>query len=893
VSHRPQETACLACAPADLDAGTREYGLLTRRRPFHRITTSALIWEFLGRLFACVVTTALLLIPFAPSSRGSQAQTLPAQSTPSNNAKQSPAGDTQATRPAQVPDQTIPLPLIAERAEQLDRLLEEINNQLIPKFVLAESGRKAAAQAAEMRRRSLQTRELLAGDPTSLDLEDEQRYWRSRGLEYTEERKLLTLRAGKLQEQIQTLEDQQREWAATWLQFLKTPGIETTVEHMKQQLDKIQAAKSQLQEQLNVVVSMQNQVSQQDQQVSDILLRLRQAREHERGHLFEMDGRPLWEAHDSQSIEQDIGSAFRKSVIRSFTGAKEFVGSHTPTTLALVMFYLLSLLGVFSLRRFVLRGGHPGVPAETLQVFARPYSVALSVVLLTAPIGAGQQFALAPIAVAFIFYLLYVVPVLRLPTPLIESRLQIFLYVLAVFYALCGIYLLVQLPKFFRREVYALLIFAALVSFGWLVRKARINPILKQNRKTRALSIGIYAGVVILGGSLLANVVGFVSLSHVLGLSVLVGTFVAAAFFSVVRVLRLILSTVLHTDWARSLLELRTDAVERWGCRALSLAAFLLWLKAMLRLLAVYEGVVGALSKLIHHPIGFGGMYFTFSGALTVVIVLLLGYAFANGLTFFLKKIVLPKLTLNRGVPYAISTVTYYFLLLLVAAAALSSAGVEMNKFTVLTGALGVGLGFGLQNIVNNFVAGLILLFERPIHVGDTVDVGGLVGMVRRIGARSSTIVTFQGAEVIVPNNNLISNQVINWTLSSQWRRVDIPVGVAYGTDPERVIKLLVGVAESHPRVLLARPPLAFFLGFGESALKFELRFWAAQQDTWFQLQSDVTVAVAKALQEAGIEIPFPQRDLHIRSIDPVRNVVSSGEDLKSALLGDRKSGTN
>jgi len=506
---------------------------------------------------------------------------------------------------------------------------------------------------------------------------------------------------------------------------------------------------------------------------------------------------------------------------------------------------------------------------------------------------AGQKFALAPIAVAFILYLLYMVPVLRLLTLLIESRLQIVLYVLAIFYALCGIYLLVQLPKFFRREVYALIIFAALVSFAWLARKSRINP-LKQNRNTRTLWIGIYAGVVILGGSLLANVVGFVSLSQVLGLSVLVGTFVAAAFFSVVRVSALILSTVLNTNWARSLLEVKTDTVERWGCRVLSLAAFLLWLKAMLRLLAVYEGVMGTLSKLIHHPIGFGGMYFTLGGALTIVIVLLFGYALANGFTFFLKRLVLPRLSLNRGVPYAISTVTYYFLLLLVAAAALSAAGVEMNKFTVLTGALGVGLGFGLQNIVNNFVAGLILLFERPIHVGDTLDVGGLVGMVRRIGARSSTILTFQGAEVIVPNNNLISNQVINWTLSSQWRRVDVPVGVAYGTDPERVIKLLVGVAESHPRVLLARPPEAFFLGFGESALKFELRFWAAQQDTWFQLQSDVTVAVAKALREAGIEIPFPQRDLHIRSIDPgAGNVVSSDRDPIAALLEDRKSGTN
>jgi small-conductance mechanosensitive channel len=233
-----------------------------------------------------------------------------------------------------------------------------------------------------------------------------------------------------------------------------------------------------------------------------------------------------------------------------------------------------------------------------------------------------------------------------------------------------------------------------------------------------------------------------------------------------------------------------------------------------------------------------------------------------------LKKVILPKLPLQRGLPYAISTVTYYVLLVLVALAALSGAGIELNKFTVLTGALGVGLGFGLQNIVNNFVSGLILLFERPIHVGDTVDVGGLVGIVRRIGARSSTVVTLQGAEVIVPNSNLLSNQVINWTLSSQWRRVDVPVRVAYGTDPERVIKLLVSVAESYPGVLLERPPMAFFMGFGESSLNFELRFWSAWQDTWFQLQSDVTVAVAKALREAGIEIPFPQRDLHFRRID-------------------------
>jgi small-conductance mechanosensitive channel len=500
-----------------------------------------------------------------------------------------------------------------------------------------------------------------------------------------------------------------------------------------------------------------------------------------------------------------------------------------------------------------------------------------------------------PIGVAFAFCLLYVVPVLRLLTLLVESHLKVFLYTLAAFYTLCAVYLIIQLPSFFRREIYAVLIFSALVCFGWLARKSGINPVLSQNRKTRILWIGIYTGVVLLGASLVANLIGFVSMAQVLGLGVLVGTFIAAAFFCVVRVSTLILITVLHTNWARSLLEMRADAVERWGCRILSIAALLLWLKAMMRLFAVYEGVLGTLSDLIHHPIGFGGMHFTFGGALTVVLVLFFGYALANGSAFLLRKVVLPKLSLKRGVPYAISTVTYYVLLSVVGVAALSATGVELDKFTVLTGALGVGLGFGLQNIVNNFVSGLILLFERPIHVGDTVEVGGLVGMVRRIGARSSTILTFQGAEVIVPNNNLIANQVINWTLSSQWRRVDVPVGIAYGTDPERVIKLLVRVAESHPGVLLVRPPMAFFLGFGESALKFELRFWSAEQDTWFQLQSDVTVAVAKALQEAGIEIPFPQRDLHVRSITPSvpESVLSNAGHPTSISREGRKSGTN
>lgn len=786
-----------------------------------------------------------------------------ASDTP-KNINQPQQSETPSGRSNQLGNQPIPLPKIADRAEELDHLLREISNQLTPKSELLETERKTAEQAAEIRRRALQTREILAGTPTPLELEDEQRYWRSRNLEYGTERKLLTLRAAKLEEQIQTLESQQPEWVATWIHIRESPGIEPVVERIKQQLEQIQSAKSQVQEQLNTVLTMQNEVSQQDQQVSELLLRVREAQEEERGRLLEPDNPPLWQARQPGQPEESAGPVLQRSLDRSFTTAEEFLRAHKLATTTLVAFYLLALLLVFKFRRYVARTAQLEAPAGAVQVLNRPFSVALLLTL----IGTWKFIASAPIAIAFLFYLLYLIPVLRILGALIQPKLRILLYVSAALYAIEGVYLIIHLPSLLQRELYALFLLVAVISAGWLARPSTICQAGLPRRSQQMLVIGIRSGLVLLVASLVANIFGFLSLSQVLGLIALVGPFVASALYCGARVLVLFLGIVLHTPWARTVIDARVDTIERWGKRLIAVGALLMWLKSMLQLGTFYESAVEGASKLFSYPIGLEKTHFTLGDALGLAIIMFGGYFVANAFTFLLKKVVLPRLPLQRGLPYAISTVTYYVLLLLVALAALFSTGVELNKFTVLTGALGVGLGFGLQNIVNNFVSGLILLFERPIHVGDTVEVGGLVGIVRRIGARSSTVVTFQGAEVIVPNSNLLSNQVINWTLSSQWRRVDVPVRVAYGTDPEQVIKLLVGVAESHPGVLLERPPVAFFMGFGESSLNFELRFWSARQDTWLQLQSDVTVAVARALHEAGIEIPFPQRDLHIRNVD-------------------------
>jgi len=192
----------------------------------------------------------------------------------------------------------------------------------------------------------------------------------------------------------------------------------------------------------------------------------------------------------------------------------------------------------------------------------------------------------------------------------------------------------------------------------------------------------------------------------------------------------------------------------------------------------------------------------------------------------------------------------------------------DFSRVALFAGAFSVGIGFGLQNVVNNFVSGLILLFERPIQIGDMVEVGGLLGEVRRIGARSSTVRTVDGAEVIVPNSNLISEQVVNWTLSDRRRRIIVDVGVAYGSDPETVLGILRSVAEANSSVLDEPAPEALFQEFGDSALNFRLRAWIPRFEESFEINSRLCVAINDALRDAGIAIPFPQRDLHVRSVE-------------------------
>jgi small-conductance mechanosensitive channel len=264
------------------------------------------------------------------------------------------------------------------------------------------------------------------------------------------------------------------------------------------------------------------------------------------------------------------------------------------------------------------------------------------------------------------------------------------------------------------------------------------------------------------------------------------------------------------------------------------------------------QAAVETIAAVLSARSGVRGFNFSLGDVLGFLSVLTFGYLIARGLRFVLREEILPHWRLSRGVPETISTSAYYVLLLLVFFMSVNAAGIELDKLTVLTGAFGVGLGFGMQNIVNNFVSGLILQFERPIRVGDVLEVGNFSGEVRHIGIRASTMHTFQGADVIIPNSAFISGQVVNWTLSEAIRRVEIPIHVTYGTDPQRVIEMLLEIANSQTGVLRQPESSAVFMGFGESSLEFLLMFWA-DQNTHFGLRSAVSIRISAALRDEPV----------------------------------------
>jgi potassium-dependent mechanosensitive channel len=286
----------------------------------------------------------------------------------------------------------------------------------------------------------------------------------------------------------------------------------------------------------------------------------------------------------------------------------------------------------------------------------------------------------------------------------------------------------------------------------------------------------------------------------------------------------------------------------------------------------VLTRVTDAVEHAWHYSFSIGETQVFVKQLVIALLCFILGLIFSKLVSRRVGNKVLPKLKVEPGPASAIQTILYYVMLIITAVVALQIAQVPLTVFTIFGGALALGIGFGSQNIVNNFISGLILLIERPIQVDDYVTVGGETGRVLKIGPRASHVQRYDGVTVIVPNSQLLEGQVANWNLPDRRIRSIIPVGVAYGTDVVMVKATLEKLLEDHIRVLEHPDNRVLFMGFGDSSLDFEVHFWISPRSVFDrrQIESDLRFKIDELFRENNITIPFPQRDINFKSSPPI-----------------------
>jgi len=292
--------------------------------------------------------------------------------------------------------------------------------------------------------------------------------------------------------------------------------------------------------------------------------------------------------------------------------------------------------------------------------------------------------------------------------------------------------------------------------------------------------------------------------------------------------------------------------------------------------------IMSEIGRIIEYPIVYINQRpLTVTSFVVGIIILLIFVFLSKGLRKIVKTKLFPKYKLDEGIQLVILRVTHYLLVGLGIIVAVQSIGLNLTSLAVVFGLLSVGIGFGLQHVASNFISGLIILFERPIKIGDRITIGDVLGDVENISLRATLIRTVDNISIIVPNSEFITSRVINWSHRDPKVRIHIPVGVAYGSDVPLVVKSLLEAARNHPEVMKDPPPKVWFSEFGDSSLNFELLVWTLDPKKRPDVISELNRAIDEAFRKNKVEIPFPQRDLHIRSSVPIEARTQNKDEKK------------
>lgn len=540
------------------------------------------------------------------------------------------------------------------------------------------------------------------------------------------------------------------------------------------------------------------------------------------------------------------------------------------------------------------RRDEAAAPQEGAQALRRPVSAWLLLSMLAVLVFEPD----APLLVQEVVMLVALVPALRLLPAGTLGALGAWPYVAVALYALdrLGLAVLADAGRY-RLFLLALGLLALWLTV-WLLRRmgradqsvpagapaaglAPPSPALQPVRRLqRTLRAFAWAVLALLALATAANVGGNVSLAETLTSGVIDSGCMALLLYAGVSAgIGLLRALLGQPELAsRRLVREYAPLLRTAGTRLMVLGACAGWLLYSMDRFRVLRPLHSAGAAVLGVGIEVGEVSIQVGDVLVFAFSAWLAFWVAGGVRRLLREELPGHAGLPRGVGNSIASLSYYGVLVVGLLVALSAAGFKVSQLALVFGALGVGIGFGLQNVVNNFVSGLVLMVERPIQPGDVVDAAGSSGTVREIGLRATIIRTFDGADVVVPNGLLLSGNLTNWTLFDRSRRVEVPVGVAYGSDPAQVLAVLAAAARGTPGVLDTPAPAVLMVGYGDSALNFAVRVWTHDVSHWVTLRGDLLARLIAALQAAGIAIPYNQLDVHLRTVAPGGEALSPKE---------------
>lgn len=643
-------------------------------------------------------------------------------------------------------------------------------------------------------------------------------------------------------------------WNATLNNVSANEDIPPEVtEHIRKVLSSIENTRKKVVLHQDKILALQTRVTELDTQVNDMLAAADEGRKRAIEHLLDRNIPPVWNANQKggpwfsrASLEQSWTS--QTASLRTYSSWQQsrfLVHAIVLTVLIVLMYALRNYVRLLMKQEINLV--HAG------QIFERPISIAF----LMALIASSWIYPMEPRLLTAFIGAFILVPTVTILRRLLTPRLYIILNALVIFYFVDQLRLLLVSLTVLSRVIFLTETFSGILFLLYLLRSFRRTEMdAAPDRLATIVRVSSKCAGVLLIAAFLANIFGYGHLSYLLRNGVMRSAYASVMFYAALEVVSAMVLIGFHIPPMPSLgmikryeqiLTSRINFICRW-------AAILLWIGYTLDMFSLWTPLVTHIGSILSAEHEIGSHKFNPATFVMVGLAVWGSFLLSQFLRFALDADVYPRLRLPHGVPYAISTMLHYVILLAAFLGAAMVLNFDMTNVTILVSALGVGIGFGLQNIINNFLSGLILLFERPIKIGDSIQIGDATGIVQQIGIRASVLLTPNGSRIIVPNGTLVSDRVTNWTSSERRRIIVIPIDIERGGEPAHIMEILKREAALQSAVAKQPAPEVLITDLG-ATYSFEVRAWTEKVEEWNRIRSDLTLAINKALSKENIPV--------------------------------------